>query len=76
LQFCEDIGADAMFVANVGLSCGLRNGDFTTDLDAVVQDIRNAIEYAMGDKSTTWGAKRAAAGHPEPFKLKYVELGN
>lgn len=76
LQFCEDIGADAMFVANVGLSCGLRNGDFTTDLDAVVQDIRNAIEYAMGDKSTTWGAKRAVAGHPEPFKLKYVELGN
>lgn len=76
LQFCEDIGADAMFVANVGMSCSVRNGDYTDDLEPIIQDICDAIEYATGDVNTTWGAKRAAAGHPEPFNLKYVELGN
>ena len=76
LQFCEDINADAMFVANVGLSCTIRNGDYTDDLEPVIQDICDAIEYATGDTTTTWGTKRAAAGHPEPFNLKYVELGN
>lgn len=76
LQLCEDIGADPMFVANVGLSCDFRNGDFTTDLKPVLKDIEDAIEYAQGDVNTEWGAKRAAAGHPEPFKLKYIELGN
>ncbi len=76
LQFCEDIGADPMFVANVGLSCDFRNGDYTNDLGPVLQDIEDAIEYAQGDVTTTWGAKRAEAGHPEPFKMKYIELGN
>ena len=76
LQFCEDIGAAPMFVANVGLACTLRNGDFTNDLGPVIQDIQDAIEYAQGDVNTVWGAKRAAAGHPKPFKLKYIELGN
>lgn len=76
LQFCEDIGCDAMFVANVGLSCCVRNGDYSNDLDKVVQDVCDAIDYAKGSIHTEWGAKRAAAGHPEPFPLKYVELGN
>lgn len=76
LQFCEDLGAKAMYVANVGMSCVGNNGDFTNDLEPFVQDIKDAIEYAIGDVSTTWGAKRAAAGHPEPFPLAYVELGN
>lgn len=76
LQFCEDIGADAMFVANVGLSCCVRNGDYSGDLDYVVQDVCDAIEYAKGDVNTKWGAMRAAAGHPQPFNLKYIELGN
>lgn len=76
LQFCEDIGADAMFVANVGLSCSVRNGDYSNNLEYVIQDVCDAIEYARGDAHTEWGAKRAAAGHPQPFNLKYVELGN
>jgi alpha-L-arabinofuranosidase len=41
-----------------------------------VQDALDAIEYANGDVNTTWGAKRAAAGHPEPFNMKYIEIGN
>lgn len=76
LQFCEDIGADPMFVANVGLSCEIRNGDYDEDIEPYLQDIYDAIEYAQGDVTTEWGAKRAAAGHPEPFKIKYIELGN
>lgn len=76
LQFCEDLGADPLLVLNVGLSCELRNGDYTDDLDSVIRDIEDAIEYAQGDVSTVWGAKRAEAGHPKPFKLKYIELGN
>lgn len=78
LQFCEDIDADAMFVANVGLSCRFRNGDYVDDaqLPVYIQDICDAIDYAIGDASTEWGAKRIKAGHPKPFSLKYVELGN
>lgn len=76
LQFCEDIAAEPLFVINVGYSCTVRNGDFTADLTEVIQDIEDAIEYANGPASSTWGAKRAAAGHPEPFNLKYIELGN
>lgn len=82
LQFCEDVGMDGMFVANVGMSCCLRNGDFvapddTEALAPYLQDIRDAIEYAIGDPATNeWAARRAEAGHPDPFPLKYVELGN
>jgi len=75
LQFCEDIGAAPMFVCNVGMGHGwvqdYRNiGEF-------IQETLDAIEYANGDAHTTrWGAERAKNGHPEPFGLKYVEIGN
>ena len=78
LQFCEDIGAEAMYVCNVGLGCQFRMADASSQ-DSIayyLQDCMDAIEYAIGDASTTWGAKRAAAGHHEPFPLKYVEIGN
>ncbi len=79
LQYCEDIGADPMFVAHVGLSCTLRNGDYVMDKDSMnyfIQDIADAIDYATAPADSEWGSKRAAAGHPEPFALKYVEIGN
>lgn len=79
LQFCEDIGAAPMFVAHVGLSCTLRNGDYVMDKDSLkryIQDVCDAIDYATAPASNKWGALRAAAGHPEPFALKYVEIGN
>lgn len=78
LQFIEDIGSTGMFVANMGLSCSVRNGDYCSE-DSVkyfIQDALDAIEYAIGDVKTPWGTKRAAAGHPAPFPLKYVEVGN
>jgi alpha-L-arabinofuranosidase len=78
LQFCEDVGAGAMFVCNVGLGCQYRAGDACDEreLPLYLDDALDAIEYALGDPSTEWGARRAAAGHPEPFPLRYVEIGN
>ena len=80
LQFCEDLQMDAMFVNNAGMSCSVRNGDFVssnTDMDAVIQDFRDAIDYALADPTKNhWAKMRAEAGHPKPFPLKYVEIGN
>lgn len=74
LQLCEDLGAAPMFVVNVGLGHGYT---FTLqETETLVQDALDAIEYANGDVSTTWGALRAANGHPEPFNLRFVEIGN
>ena len=78
LQFCEDIGAKAMFVCNVGLGCQFRMGDASpeSDIPYYIEDCLDAIEYALGDTATEWGARRAADGHPAPFPLQYVEIGN
>ena len=78
LQFCEDINAKAMYVCNVGLGCQFRMGDACPEdeIEYYIDDCLDAIEYALGDATTEWGAKRAAAGHPAPFPLQYVEIGN
>jgi alpha-L-arabinofuranosidase len=78
LQYCEDIGAGGMFVCNVGLGCQYRCGDACPagEVKSYVADALDAIEYAIGDTTTVWGARRAAAGHPGVFPLKYVEIGN
>lgn len=78
LQFCEDTGADGMFVCSVGLGCQFRMGDACGEnkIKYYLDDCMDAIEYALGDTKTEWGAKRAAAGHPKVFPLKYVEIGN
>ncbi len=78
LQFCEDLHMHGLFVANVGLSCEFNNGDYCSEdsVDFFIQDALDAVEYAIGDAKTTWGAKRVAAGHPKPFPLKYVQIGN
>lgn len=74
LQLSEDLGAVPLFVVNVGL--GHKWYQDIDDLDEFVQEALDAIEYANGATTTTWGAKRAANGHPEPFGLKYIEIGN
>lgn len=78
LQFCEDIGAKGMYVCNVGISCQARSGEACTDkeAEAYLQDALDAIEYAIGDTDTRWGAVRASEGHPAPYPLAYVEIGN
>lgn len=78
LQFSEDLGADALFVINAGVSCSMRSGTYLDDdqLPALIQDALDAIEYALGPPESKWGAVRAKNGHPAAFPLKYVEIGN
>jgi alpha-L-arabinofuranosidase len=78
LQLCEDLGMEGMFVVNCGMSCQSRCGELVPleQLDEWVQDALDAVEYAKGPASSTWGAVRAKNGHPAPFGLKYVEIGN
>lgn len=78
LQFCEDLSMDAMFVCNAGMSDMFRSGEYCSNdcLQFYIDDCLDAIEYALGDLDTEWGYRRAKAGHPEKFPLKYVEVGN
>ena len=81
LEFCqlaEDLDADIMWVSNCGMSCQARKGELATEeeLEQLIQDAIDAVEYICGDISTPYGALRAADGHPAPFRLKYVEIGN
>lgn len=78
LDFCEDIGAKGMYVCNVGMACQGRSGEVCSDkeAEAYLQDALDAIEYAIGGTDTEWGAVRAKEGHPAPYPLAYVEIGN
>ncbi len=74
LQLCEDLGAEPLFVINCGMS---HQGVVPMDkMGEFVQDALDAIEYATGPAGSKWGALRAQAGHPAPFSLKYMEIGN
>lgn len=78
LQLCEDLGMEALYVVNCGMTCQGRCPEFYwgDELDDMFEDCMMAMEYAMGDVTTKWGALRAKMGHPEPFKVKYIEIGN
>jgi alpha-L-arabinofuranosidase len=75
LQLCEDLGAAPLF----GISDGIALGGKSVPLGRMgqwVQDALDAIEYANGPTNSVWGGLRAQAGHPAPFNLKYMEIGN
>ncbi|MDE7347435.1 MAG: carbohydrate-binding protein [Muribaculaceae bacterium] len=74
LQLTEDLGAEPLFVVNVGIGHGWIK-DYT-DIDEYIQEALDAIEYCNGDVNTFWGAKRAENGHPEPFNMRLLEIGN
>ena len=78
LQMAEDLGLELMFVVNCGLTCQGRPGEHIPleELDEWIQDMLDAVEYANGPVTSKWGALRAKNGHPEPFNLKYIEIGN
>lgn len=86
-QFCEDISAEPVPVVAAGVPCqnsahhgcpagGQQGGIPMAEMDDYIQSILNLIEYANGDAKTVWGKKRADAGHPKPFNLKYIGVGN
>ena len=83
--FCEDIGAEPLPVIPAAVPCqnsshgghGQQGGVPMEEMDAFIQDILDLIEWANGDaKTTKWGRVRAEAGHPKPFNLKYIGIGN
>ncbi|MHC1769340.1 MAG: alpha-L-arabinofuranosidase C-terminal domain-containing protein [Verrucomicrobiia bacterium] len=74
LQLAEDLGAEPLFCINVGMS-----HQEVIPMDHMgqwVQDALDAIEYANGPADSVWGAFRARNGHPAPFNMKYIEIGN
>ena len=81
-QFCEDIGAEPLPVVPVGQSCQFSGGPAQCELlpmdrmEQLTQSILNLIEWANGPADSEWGRVRAEAGHPEPFNMKYIALGN
>ncbi len=78
LQLCEDIGAEPLWVSFAGQSCLFREADLVpmSEMKWVVGNFLDAIEFANGPATSKWGELRAASGHPQPFGLKLIEIGN
>ena len=77
-QMCEDIGAQPLPILNCGMACQFNSGELCPldQLDTYIQDALDLIEFANGPKDSPWGARRAALGHPEPFRMKLLGIGN
>ena len=87
-QFCEDLNMEPVPILPCGVSCQGTNGGWgmwpqqaqdvvsMSEMDEWVQDALDLIEWANGDVNTQWGRVRAEAGHPKPFGLKYLGIGN
>ena len=87
-QFCEDIGAEPLPVLAAGVPCqnsannaqgigGQQGGIPMDDMPAYIQELLDLIDWANGDPATSkWAKMRADAGHPAPFNLKYIGIGN
>ena len=84
-EFCEDLGAEPLPVVAAGVPCqnsscggaGQQGGIPMDEMPQYVQDVLDLVEYANGDARTTrWGRERARNGHPAPFNLKYLGVGN
>lgn len=86
-QFCEDIGAKPVPVLPAAVSCQNSGGTWRIggkgqkalpmeEMTEYIQEVLDFIEWAIGPADSKWGSKRAEAGHPEPFKLEYLAIGN
>jgi alpha-L-arabinofuranosidase len=86
-QFCEDIGAKPLPVLPAAVSCQNSGGTWRVggtgqkaipmeEMQEYIREVLDLVEWANGPVTSTWGAKRAAAGHPAPFNLQYVGIGN
>jgi len=76
LEWCEDLHMQNVIAVYAGYSMKQEHVEPGPKLDPYVQDALDEIEYATGGTDTKWGAQRAKDGHPAPFKLAYVEIGN
>jgi alpha-N-arabinofuranosidase len=77
LEWCEDVdNMEPVMGIYSGYSLGRQTAAAGEELKPFVQDALDQIEYTISDASTKWGAQRAKDGHPAPFKLHFVEIGN
>jgi alpha-L-arabinofuranosidase len=77
-QLAEDLGAEPIPVLNCGMACQFNTGELVpvSELDPYIQDAIDLIEFANGSLESAWGKVRADLGHPQPFNLKYLGIGN
>jgi alpha-L-arabinofuranosidase len=80
-QVCEDMGAEPVYTCSAGISETPRNKEWYSvcpldKMQPIIEDIIDLIEYCNGAATTKWGALRAKNGHPAPYNLKYIEIGN
>jgi alpha-L-arabinofuranosidase len=77
-QLCEDIGAEPLPILNCGMACQFNTAELVPmdQIDPYVQDAIDLIEFANADVNTKWGKVRAELGHPKPFNLKVLGVGN
>jgi len=76
MEWCEDLKIEPVLAVYAGYSMMQEHVEPGTALEPYVQDALDEIEFVSGDASTKWGAERARNGHPAPFPLHYVEIGN
>ncbi len=74
----EDLGAEPLPILNCGMSCQFNAGEVVplNELDPYIKDALDLIEFANGSATTKWGSLRTSMGHPEPFNLKFIGIGN
>ena len=77
-QLSEDLGAEPLPILSCGLACQFNTSETVPmdQLDPYIDDAIDLIEFANGPATSTWGKVRASMGHPEPFNLKYIGVGN
>ena len=77
-QLAEDIGAEPLPILNCGMACQFNSAELVQldELDPYIQDALDLVEFANGDSTTKWGRVRASMGHPAPFGLKMMGVGN
>ncbi len=77
-QLSEDLGAEPLPILSCGMACQFNTAELVKmeDLNPYVQDALDLIEFANGDSNTKWGKIRAEMGHPKPFNMKYIGVGN
>jgi alpha-L-arabinofuranosidase len=77
-QLAEDLGAEPLPILNCGMACQFNSNELAplTELDPYIQDALDLIEFANGAATSAWGRRRVEMGHPAPFNLKFVGVGN
>ena len=77
-KLCDDIGAEPMPIINCGMACQFNTAELVPmdQLEPYVQDALDLIEFANGPVESEWGKLRAEMGHPEPFNMKMIGIGN